>query len=155
MNSDDENILETEDVVEEPEIDELLDEPEIENEGEHENEIDQNQDEDNYDCVDMDEKPEVNYSTIVTDPTKRKSKNLMTRYEFVRIMGERVVQLTKGAKPLIKQSKLSDELSYQEIAIEELKTNMIPFKIRRFVKDHYEIWRIDELNKKHLEPLFY
>ena len=151
MNSDDENILETEDVVE-PEIDELLDEPYQEQE--KENEIDQ-EDEDDYDCVDMDEKPEINYTTVITEPTKRKSKNMMTRYEFVRIIGERVVQLTKGAKPLIKQSKLSDELSYQEIAIEELKTNMIPFKIRRFVKDHYEIWKIDELNKKHLEPLFY
>ncbi len=154
MNSDDENILETEDVIEEPEIDELLDEPEPEIE-EHENDNEQNEDEDDFDCVDMDEKPEVSYTTVITEPTKRKSKNLMTRYEFVRIIGERVVQLTKGAKPLIKQSKLSDELSYQEIAIEELKTNMIPFKIRRFVKDHYEIWKIDELNKKHLEPLFY
>ncbi len=152
MNSDDENILETEDVIDEPEIDELLDEPEIE---EHDNENEQNEDEDDFDCVDMDEKPEVNYTTVITEPTKRTSKNMMTRYEFVRIIGERVVQLTKGAKPLIKQSKLSEELSYQEIAIEELKTNMIPFKIRRFVKDHYEIWKIDELNKKHLEPLFY
>lgn len=154
MNSDDENILETEDVIEEPEIDELLDEPEPEIE-EHENDNEQNEDEDDFDCVDMDEKPEVSYTTVITEPTKRKSKNMLTRYEFVRIIGERVVQLTKGAKPLIKQSKLSDELSYQEIAIEELKTNMIPFKIRRFVKDHYEIWKIDELNKKHLEPLFY
>jgi DNA-directed RNA polymerase subunit K/omega len=153
MNSDDENILETEDVIDEPEIDELLEEPEIENE--HENEPDNDQDEENYDCVDMDIQTPVNYTTVITDPAKRKSKNLMTRYEFVRIIGERVVQLTKGAKPLIKQSKLSDELSYQEIAIEELKINMIPFKIRRFVKDHYEIWKIDELNKKHLEPLFY
>ena len=65
------------------------------------------------------------------------------------------MQLTKGAKPLIKQNKQSMELSYKEIAIEELKANMIPFKIRRFVKDHYEIWKIEELNKKHLEPLFY
>jgi DNA-directed RNA polymerase subunit K/omega len=148
MNSDDENTLETEDVIEEPEIDEL-EEPEIEAEPEPDNE------EDDYDCVDIDVKPDINYTTIITEPDKRKSKNMLTRYEFVRIIGERVVQLTKGAKPLIKQSKLSDELSYQEIAIEELKTNMIPFKIRRFVKDHYEIWKIDELNKKHLEPLFY
>ena len=84
----------------------------------------------------------------------RISKNKLTRYEFVRIIGERVVQLTKGAKPLIKQSKSSEEFTFQEIAIEELKKNMIPFKIRRFVKDHYEIWNIDELDKKHLEPLF-
>jgi DNA-directed RNA polymerase subunit K/omega len=65
------------------------------------------------------------------------------------------MQLKKGAKPLIKHYNESNEFTYKEIAIEELKANMIPFKIRRFVKDHYEIWKISELNKKHLEPLFY
>jgi DNA-directed RNA polymerase subunit K/omega len=113
--------------------------------------IDEN---DDNDCIDIEE-PEINISDIVVPPEKRTSKNKMTRYEFVRIIGERIMQLTKGAKPLIKQNKQSMELSYKEIAIEELKANMIPFKIRRFVKDHYEIWKIDELNKKHLEPLFY
>jgi hypothetical protein len=47
------------------------------------------------------------------------------------------------------------EYTYKEIAIEELKHNMIPFKIKRFVKDHYEVWKLEELDKKHLEPLFY
>ena len=78
----------------------------------------------------------------------------MTRYEFVRIIGERTKQLTMGAKPLIKQSKLSEEFTYTEIAIEELKLNAIPFKIRRLVKDHYELWAIEELDKKHLETLY-
>ena len=78
----------------------------------------------------------------------------MTRYEFVRIIGERVKQLTMGAKPMIRQSPKSESFNYNEIAIEELKLNMIPFKIRRPVKDHYEIWSIDELDKKHLESYF-
>jgi len=166
MNSDDEEvILETEDVIEEPEEQEEPEEPEEQEEAENDKEQ-QDDDEEAYieddtnldfnDCYDMpNDVKELNNIETIVDPEKRTSKNKMTRYEFVRIIGERILQLTKGAKPLIKQKKQSIEFSYKEIAIEELKTNMIPFKIRRFVKDHYEIWKIDELNKKHLEPLFY
>ena len=106
------------------------------------------------DCIDMDDNISLVNKVIVIENSKRISKNKMTRYEFVRIIGERTKQLTMGAKPLIKQSKLSENFTYSEIAIEELKLNMTPFKIRRPVKDHYEIWSIDELDKKHLESLF-
>jgi DNA-directed RNA polymerase subunit K/omega len=152
MNSDDEVILETDDVVEptnEP-VDELVDV--IDNEDTEYNE----ETDENYDnCLDIIEQSENIEYPVITEPSKCISKNKLTRYEFVRIIGERVMQLTKGAKPLIKQNKQSENYSYSDIAIEELKTNMIPFKIRRFVKDHYEIWNIDNLDKKHLEPLFY
>ncbi len=168
MNSDEEIVLETDDVVDEPEDieeNEDIEEPELNDEekeplDEEENEEHYMEDEENN--LDFNEPyelsndvQELNNVETITEPDKRTSKNKMTRYEFVRIIGERVMQLTKGAKPLIKQNKQSLEFSYKEIAIEELKANMIPFKIRRFVKDHYEIWKIDELNKKHLEPLFY
>ena len=143
MNSDDEVILDTEDVIET--IDDNNEETEI---------IDNNEETELNEDSDIDETPTIQITDIVVEPSLRISKNKLTRYEFVRMIGERVVQLTKGAKPLIKQSKESEAFTYQEIAIEELKTNMIPFKIRRFVKDHYEIWNIDELNKQHLEPLF-
>ena len=161
MNSDDEEvILETEDVVEEPDENELgIDDKENQNDDNDNNDDQYVEDEDNNidfnDCLDINDIHELNNIDTYTDPEKRTSKNKMTRYEFVRIIGERVMQLTKGAKPLIKQNKQSMEFSYKDIAIEELKNNMIPFKIRRFVKDHYEIWKIEELNKKHLEPLFY
>ncbi len=108
-------------------------------------------------CIEIDEPQFLKDDTHipVVDDEHRTSKNKMTRYEFVRIKGERIMQLSKGAKPLIRKNKQSEELTYKEIAIEEIKTNMVPFKIKRFVKDHYEIWRIDELDKKHLEPLFH
>ena len=157
MNSDDEEIvLETDDVV-----DDIIDDTEQVEEEDEEKQHEPTDDNDAYDNdtnIDFNEidTPEINVSDeMVIEPEKRTSKNKMTRYEFVRIIGERIMQLTKGAKPLIKQNKQSLELSYKEIAIEELKANMIPFKIRRFVKDHYEIWKIEELNKKHLESLFY
>jgi DNA-directed RNA polymerase subunit K/omega len=152
MNSDDEVILETDDV-----IDDTHDDNQDDNHNDnHDDNQDDNQDdnEDEDECIDIGDQPDINISDKIVEPEKRISKNKLTRYEFVRIIGERVMQLTKGAKPLIKQSKDSEQFTYQEIAIEELKANMIPFKIRRFVKDHYEIWKIEELNKKHLEPLF-
>ncbi len=164
MNSDDEENdinLETEDVVDQPEVEDLDNHQNNDDRNDDQNDDqdddqddDQNDDQDYDECLDIVE-PDIQINNIVVDPSKRTSKNKMTRYEFVRIIGERIMQLTKGAKPLIKHSKESNEFTYKEIAIEELKANMIPFKIRRFVKDHYEIWKIEELNKKHLEPLFY
>ena len=54
----------------------------------------------------------------------------MTKYELVRIIGERTAQIKQGAKPLIKQNKKTDSLSYKEIAIEEIKLDMTPLKIK-------------------------
>ena len=78
----------------------------------------------------------------------RISVNRLTKYEMVRILGERTKQLTMGAKPLIKNYQT---LSYDKIAQEELMYNMIPFKIKRPLPNgKYEIWTLDELQKDHL-----
>ena len=67
---------------------------------------------------------------------------------MVRILGERTKELTMGAKPLVKNYKT---LTYEDIAIEEFKRNMIPFKIKRPLPcGKYEIWTLDELYKEHL-----
>jgi DNA-directed RNA polymerase subunit K/omega len=96
----------------------------------------------------------ANQKYNIVSKENRISKNKLTKYEFVRIIGERTKQLTMGAKPLIKIKKESENLEYNEIAIEELKLNMIPFKIKRLVNGNYEIWELNELDKKHLENLF-
>jgi DNA-directed RNA polymerase subunit K/omega len=78
----------------------------------------------------------------------RLSANRLTKYEMVRILGERTKQLTMGAKPLIKNY---EGLEYDKIAEEELKLNMIPYKIKRPLPNgKYEIWQLDELYKDHL-----
>lgn len=70
---------------------------------------------------------------------------------MVRILGERTKQLTMGAKPLIKNY---NSLSYEKIAIEELKVNMIPFKIVRSLPNgNQELWELNELEKDHLYVL--
>lgn len=78
----------------------------------------------------------------------RISSNRLTKYEMVRILGERTKQLTMGAKPLIKNYK---GLTYDRIAEEELILNMIPFKIKRPLPNNlFEVWSLDELYKDHL-----
>ena len=85
----------------------------------------------------------------IVDNSERLTNPRMTKYEMVRIIGERTKQFKMGAKPLIKNT---DDLTYEEKAVLELKKNMTPFKIKRPLPNNtYEIWEMSELNKDHLE----
>lgn len=85
----------------------------------------------------------------IVEQSKRMTNPRMTKYEMVRIIGERTKQFKMGAKPLIKNT---DDLTYEEKAILELKKNMTPIKIKRPLPNNtVEIWDISELNKDHLE----
>ena len=85
----------------------------------------------------------------VVEKSERLTNPRMTRYEMVRVIGERTKQFKMGAKPLIKNT---DDLTYEEKALLELKKNMTPFKIKRPLPNNtIEIWEISELNKDHLE----
>jgi DNA-directed RNA polymerase subunit K/omega len=88
-----------------------------------------------------------NIEIKVLNKEDRITKNLLTNYELVRILGERQKQLTLGAKPLVKNY---GDLSYEEISILELKNKMLPYKIRRKINNNYEIWDVDELKFHHL-----
>jgi len=114
--------------------------------------IDKVLDDDN-EYFDNEEDIEVQPDTTVeyVKPNERISASKLTKYEMVRILGERIKQLTMGAKPLIKNYQ---GLPYDKIAEEELKLNMIPFKIRRPLPNgKYELWFLEELNKQHLISL--
>jgi len=88
-------------------------------------------------------------NSVYIEKNERITNPRLTRYEMVRILGERTKQLTMGAKPLVKNH---NDLTYEEIAVEELKHNMIPFKIKRPLPNNkIEIWELHELSKKHLE----
>jgi len=96
--------------------------------------------------IDSEIKEEVEETLL--ELNERISSNRLTKYEMVRILGERTKQLTLGAKPMVKNYQ---SLSYEKIAEEELKLNMIPYKIKRLLPNHkYEIWTLDELMKDHL-----
>lgn len=56
----------------------------------------------------------------------------MTKFERVRILGQRADQISRGAPPLVDFKGLSDALL---IAEKELKEKKIPLKIRRTYPD--------------------
>jgi len=104
-------------------------------------------DDEYFDNDEETEIPTENSSEYVSKEN-RVSSNRMTKYEMVRILGERTKQLNMGAKPLIKNYK---GLSYDTIAEKEFVLNMIPYKIKRPLPNgKFEIWALDELKKDHL-----
>lgn len=149
--------------------DEVEEDNEEDNEEDEDNEVDEHEEENDFDNDYNDDNESVcdiqnlieennndehfneeKYDDILEYVSKeeRQSSNRLTKYEMVRIIGERVKQLTMGAKPLIKNHK---DFTYDRIAIEELKLNMTPFKIRRPLPNgKYELYSLDELKKDHL-----
>lgn len=76
---------------------------------------------------------------------ERITKNILTKYEKVRILGTRAKQIALGAKVLV---KTNDTKSPYELAILELENNILPFKIKRPLPNNtYEIWKLSELEK--------
>jgi len=131
----------------------INDDDEIEDEDGDEEEYDNN-DDDDTDNVEVinDEYENTNIKNekeeIILDKQNRISSNRLTKYEMVRILGERTKQLTMGAKPLVKNY---ESLSYEKIAEEELKLNMTPYIIKRILPNgKIEKWYLDELYKDHL-----
>lgn len=149
------------DEVEEVEVDEFDDEEDeteideftIEPETESGNCAIEEAIEDDNEYFDNNEETElhIDNNTEYVSKENRVSTNRLTKYEMVRILGERTKQLTMGAKPMIKNYQ---SLSYEKIAEEEFKRNMIPFKIKRPLPNgKFEIWTLDELSKEHLMTL--
>lgn len=78
----------------------------------------------------------INDDERITDP-------LMTKYEYVRILGFRIKQITLGSKKFLKNV---DNLEIPDIARLEIKHKMTPLKIKRpLPNNRYEIWKISEL----------
>lgn len=162
--SDDDNDIDEDvdvDDIEEVEVDEF-DEDDEEDDDDDKDELIIDQENDVDECV-IDEAIELadNYfdnNTEIELPSEQESEyvskenrissNRLTKYEMVRILGERTKQLTMGAKPLVKNYQT---LSYDKIAEEEFIKNMIPYKIKRpLPNSKFEIWTLDELFKDHL-----
>ena len=81
------------------------------------------------------------------DVTKNVSSQNMTKYEKALIIGQRAEQIANGAEPLI---KVPDGVyNVVEIVREELAKKATPFILKRRVGDHYEYWKIEDLNIPH------
>lgn len=68
----------------------------------------------------------------IVPSNQRISRPFLTKYERNRLKGDRIQQLTLGAKPLIKNS---ENLSPKEIAELEIENNVIPLIIERPLPD--------------------
>ena len=79
------------------------------------------------------------------EPTKNKTKNILSKYERVKILGLRSEQLQRGADPYIEFDG-SKEFNPREIANEELRQRKLPFMIKRQLPDGtFEYWRLDDM----------
>ena len=79
------------------------------------------------------------------DPNKNKTKNILSKYEKVKIIGIRAEQLQRGSPPFI---QLQDDESFdaRKIAHEELRQKKIPMMICRKLPDGLrEYWRLDDM----------
>jgi DNA-directed RNA polymerase subunit K/omega len=108
------------------------------------NYVDDLSDEDDNILLDnLDESKIVN--ELFMEGDDRITSNMMTKYEYVQIMGVRTKQLDMGAKKFIKNE---GNLSNKEIALLELQHKVIPMKIKRPLPNgRYEIWKVSELSQ--------
>jgi DNA-directed RNA polymerase subunit K/omega len=151
-NSDNEEEFEIEDEIIEDEDSDFISEEDDEDEFDESN-LQDNKEVDNEDeYIFLDDGKEIEITSekeaLYVNKENRVSNSRLTKYELVRILGERTNQLTMGAKPLVKNI---NGLSYEKIAEAELLLNILPFKIKRPLPNGmFEIWSLDELYKDHL-----
>lgn len=99
-------------------------------------------DEDDYEEI-LDEDTNLIKQNSVLKGDNRITKPILTKYERVRILGERTKHISLGAKPMIKNTA---GLSSRDIAKLELKHNVIPIIIVRPLPNGLvEEWKISEL----------
>lgn len=105
-------------------------------------------DDDDDDIIDEDDTeivdPNYEMNTILQVPDEeRLSRNILTKYEIVRIIGTRAKQISDGSKVFVKYDGNKSAIELAEL---ELRNKMIPLKIKRPLPNgKYEIWKLSEL----------
>lgn len=80
---------------------------------------------------------------LIVKDSERETKPILTKYERVRILGDRAKQLSLGAKPMLLNV---DNMNPKDIARLELERGVIPFIIEKVLPDgKRERWKISEL----------
>jgi DNA-directed RNA polymerase subunit K/omega len=85
---------------------------------------------------------------IITDPAERETAPMYTKYEYVRVKGDRAKQLSLGAKPLVRMEDIDiDTMPPDKVAEYEIKNKSLPFIIDRTMPNGaIERWRASELS---------
>jgi DNA-directed RNA polymerases I, II, and III subunit RPABC2 len=69
--------------------------------------------------------------------------NYMTKFEKIRVLGQRAEQIARGAPPLVDISGMDDAF---QIALKELSERKIPLKIhRRFPDGSVKVFRVADM----------
>jgi DNA-directed RNA polymerase subunit K/omega len=88
----------------------------------------------------------IDKDNVYVTNDNRITRPILTKYEFVRILEDRIKQLTLSAKPLLKNI---NGLNDKEIAILEIKNKVCPFKIERPLPNgQKEVFKLSELTVK-------
>ena len=74
---------------------------------------------------------------------ENKTNNILSKYEKTKILSKRCEQLESGCLPLIKDYEKYDNI--YDIALEELNEKKIPFILKRFINGKYEYWKLEDL----------
>ena len=82
-------------------------------------------------------------TNFVVKQEERETKPVLTKYERVRILGDRAKQLSLGAKPMLLNV---NNMNPKDIAKLELERGVIPFIIEKVLPDgRRERWKVSEL----------
>ena len=82
------------------------------------------------------------YQSMLTS-RDRKTIPILSKYERTRVVGERAIQISMGAPPLVEVGKLENPV---DIAEKELREKKIPYIIKRVLPNGLiELWSVDEL----------
>lgn len=79
------------------------------------------------------------------DPSQNKTRNILSKFEKVKIIGLRSEQLQRGAQPYV-DVDTSSSFNPKNIALQELHEKKLPFMIKRQLPDgSTEYWRLDDM----------
>lgn len=92
----------------------------------------------------------TDYSDVISkyDPSSNITRNQITRYEKTKILGLRMEQLARGAKPFISfpVQPVTDNTMLRDIANKELEERVLPFMImRQLPNGEKEYWRLQDM----------
>jgi len=86
---------------------------------------------------------ETKRTNLIVNDEDRETKPVLTKYERVRILGDRAKQLSLGAKPMLLNV---DNMNPKDIAKLELERGVIPLIIEKILPDgRCERWKVSEL----------
>ena len=81
---------------------------------------------------------------LMTQAQNNFSRKILTRKEFVKILGSRESQLSNNMTPTVENT---EKLTYKQIAIKELLEKKCPYKIKRLIpyNNQYELIDVNKL----------